>query len=470
MTREKIAIIIQDIRFWIVLFFIVRMVGICNPPIETAHNWRQTTVTMVARNFVETNNNIFYPRIDIAGEKTGITGMEFPLLNYIIYLFSTVFGYEHWYGRLINLLISSLGIYFFYRLIKEFFSQKAAFYSSLFLLFSVWFSYSRKIMPDTFSVSLVLMGLFFAALFFLRKSRSIFFLLLFFFFALAGVLSKFPSVILLSPLGLFILNKDYCIKRKLALIFACTVICAIVLFWYFYWVPHLVAEYGFWHFFMGTGLIQGAVEIVSNLWIAISHFYDGAMKYSGFAVFICGLVYVFYKRMKLHLMVLLLFSVSFLFIMLKAGNTFVHHSYYIIPFVPAMAFICGTLLSELKLRNIAVLLMIIVGLENILNQQHDFFIKDKDIAIVNIESDLSKFSKQSDLIAINSAPYPTPMYFAHRKGWLVSNAELQNNSFTASLKERKCKYVIILKQSFGTETQMPLKKIIDNKHYCIYEL
>ena len=75
----------SNIRFWIVVLFIIRLIGITNPPLEVEHNWRQTTVTMVARNFLEVDNNIFYPRVDFAGDKTGITGMEFPLLNYMIY-------------------------------------------------------------------------------------------------------------------------------------------------------------------------------------------------------------------------------------------------------------------------------------------------------------------------------------------------------------------------------------------------
>ncbi len=68
---------------------------------------------MPARNFLEVDANIFYPRIDIAGEKTGITGMEFPLLNYIIFLQAKIFGYAHWYGRLINLIVSSVRLFIF---------------------------------------------------------------------------------------------------------------------------------------------------------------------------------------------------------------------------------------------------------------------------------------------------------------------------------------------------------------------
>ena len=66
---------LKDIRFWILLFFVVRLYGIFFPPLEVSHNWRQTTVTMVARNFVEDGADILHPKIDIAGEKSGITGM-----------------------------------------------------------------------------------------------------------------------------------------------------------------------------------------------------------------------------------------------------------------------------------------------------------------------------------------------------------------------------------------------------------
>ena len=159
MSNRKSLNYLKDIRFWIFLFFIARLYGIWFPPIDISHNWRQTTVTMVARNFLEIDPNPFYPRLDISGELTGITGMEFPLLNYLCYLLSLVFGYQHWYGRLIVLVISSFGLFYFYKLVKSYFEEKVAFNASIVLLFSIWFTYSRKIMPDTFSLSLILFAL-----------------------------------------------------------------------------------------------------------------------------------------------------------------------------------------------------------------------------------------------------------------------------------------------------------------------
>jgi hypothetical protein len=67
-----------DIRFWLLFFFVIRLFGITNAPLEMGHNWRQSLTNMVARNFLEGRVNLFYPVIDIAGDKTGIIGIEFP--------------------------------------------------------------------------------------------------------------------------------------------------------------------------------------------------------------------------------------------------------------------------------------------------------------------------------------------------------------------------------------------------------
>ena len=103
--------------FLVLLLFAVRLIGITNPPLEKGHSWRQCTGLMVARNFYEGDDNIMYPRVDEAGAGTGIIGMEFPLLYHLHYRMASVFGYTHWYGRLINLIISSLGLWYFSRVL-----------------------------------------------------------------------------------------------------------------------------------------------------------------------------------------------------------------------------------------------------------------------------------------------------------------------------------------------------------------
>jgi hypothetical protein len=111
---------------FIALLFVARLFHITNPPVEVAHNWRQTTSMMVARNFHQLDNNILYPTIDETGEKRGVVGMEFPAIPYAIHLVSIPFGYDHWYGRLIVLFIVSLGSWYFFLLARSFIAEKTA--------------------------------------------------------------------------------------------------------------------------------------------------------------------------------------------------------------------------------------------------------------------------------------------------------------------------------------------------------
>ena len=96
----------KSIESLILLFFVIRLYGIWFPPLETWHSWRQTLTNMMARNMNEGNFSLLYPVVDMGGERTGIIGTEFPLYQSIIAIFNHLFGYEHWYGRLISLIVN----------------------------------------------------------------------------------------------------------------------------------------------------------------------------------------------------------------------------------------------------------------------------------------------------------------------------------------------------------------------------
>ena len=468
----KTKLLLKDIRFWILLFFVIRLFGITNPPLEVAHNWRQTTVTMVARNFLEIDNNILYPRIDIAGEKTGITGMEFPTLNYLIYLVSELFGYQHWYGRLINLLVSSIGLFYFYKLIRRYFSETISFNATLILTVSIWFQFSRKIMPDTFAMSFIFIAIYYGINFLLSSTsrKNGINLVLYFVFVLIGMLSKLPAGYLLILFVFYLFQKEISLKRKLLFCSVSILSLIPVFWWYFIWVLHLVDTYGFWHFFMGKSMQEGFSEIVLNLKDTLKKFYDTAMKFSGFALFLVGIIYsIIRKERKIYL----LFSATFLvftILILKSGFTFSHHSYYIIPFVPVMALVAGYGLEQIKNQRFRVLLLVIICLEGVGNQFHDFSIHENDSEILKLESCLDKFSNRKDLIVINSGEYPTPMYFAHRKGWVNSNDSIRSQTYVNNLKNKGLKYIVILKHTFGEEVDLPLyENVFNNQSYSIYK-
>lgn len=458
------------IVWMIVLFGLVRLYGITNPPLEVSHAWRQTTVTMAARNFYEVDPNILYPRIDISEDLTGITGMEFPLLNYLIYLVSEVFGYAHWYGRLINLIVSSLGCWFFYLLLRKYFSEVISFSSTFILLVSLWFCYSRKIMPDTFSMSLIIMGMYYGSNYLEGKGRGMWQLIGYGLLVLLGLLSKLPSGYLLVLFVLLLFDKEIVLKRKLVFCLVSLLVVVPVAWWYLYWVPYLVEEYGLWHFFMGKGILQGCKELVENWNDTLAHFYDDALKFIGFGAFLLGLVFCFLKKERLILRVLGLSFVAFLIVMMKSGWTFSHHSYYVIPFVPVMALVAGFGVASIGKPKLCVILLLAIALENILNQHSDFVIHEEHRQMLRLEEVFDGFSERTDLIAINSGQNPAPMYFTHHKGWVASNEQLSDPAFVDNLRQRGCKYLLVLKKVYGSDLQLSYPKAFDDENYSIYRV
>ena len=457
----------SDIRCWIVLFFLLRLYGITNPPLEIAHSWRQVTVNMSARNFIETDNNVFYPRVDFAGNKTGITGMEFPALNYLIYLVSLVFGYAHWYGRLINLIISSIGLWYFYQIIKKYFTPSLAFNATFILLFSAWFTYSRKIMPDTFSMSFMLMGIYYGSNY-LDAKKSAKNLSLYFAFILLGSLSKLPSMYLLIVFCPFIITKTIHPKTKLQFGLVSLVISIIVGVYYFKWVPYLTEHFGFYHFFMGKSITQGFQEIITNFEKSFEKFYLEALQIIGFILFLIGVIISIIKKDKKIITLFSLCFAAYLVVIFKAGLTFSRHSYYIIPFTPVMALVAAYTLEKINNKKLIALILALILIESISNKFHDFSIKDDYRAILNLEAKLDSIGGRNELIVINSGEVPTPMYFAHRKGWIDINDKLLDQAYVKNLKSNGLKRIVILKKVFGEDVRLPYERNFENADFVIY--
>ena len=467
--KVPIAIIIKDIRFWIILFFIIRMYGITNPPLEVGHNWRQTDGLMIARNFYERDANIFYPTVDVAGEKSGTVGSEFPILNYIIYLISLIFGYDDWYGRLVVLVTASIGILYFYRLIKRYFGEPSAFNASILLLVSFWFSYSRKIIPDAFAASLCLIALYYAFLYLDDGKPG--HLFLFFILALLGCLSKIMVATILTVLIFPIFNSQIPLQRKALLSFFSLLILIMVCWWYFVWVPYLNTTFEFHdHFFMGMSFRDGIDAILTNFRVVMKRLYNTPLKYTGFAAFLAGLFLIIKNRQWLKLGIFLVPYLAFLVILVKTGASIMGDTYYVITVIPAMAFIAGTGLTYINNRKIVVAILIIVGIESLAAQIYDFRLREPYKSLTTLESIMDTLSEKNDLIVINSdTNNPTAMYFAHRRGWTVPTPKLQDAAFMNDIKSRGCKYVVLATQLYG-DVDLNYPIVHQSEYFKIFKL
>ena len=476
MNLSRFTRYIFDARLVILFFFLIRLFGITNPPLERNHNWRQVTTNMYARNFLEIDNDIRYARVDMAGDLTGITAKEFPLFNYMIYGSAKIFGWQHWYGRLINLIVSSFGAYFFYLLIKEYLSDEWDFPAMLVLLAGIWFGHSRIIMPDTFAVSLVLGGLYYG-LKYLDKGKW-WRLFLFFFLATMGALSKLPAGYLLAILVLPIFGnqKHFPSFEKLeslnsrktflsifgaALLFICG-------YWYFYWLPHLVETYGYEHYPM-RDIWTGAKEIFSDLGETAERFYISAPKsYVAFGAYIFGLGHMVWKRPRRLCWIFGVLSALFILYMFKAGASFYHHNYYIIPFAPLMALVAGYGLRQIPWSKFRWLLIVAILAEGIGNQQDAFRIKKSELPKLELENIADSISEKNDLVAFyHQYGNPQEMYFAHRKGWMSSAKELKDSAYRKMLREKGCRFIFINKKKWpGGKLKEDI--VFENKYYWVY--
>lgn len=475
----------------IVLAFILRNIGITNPPLEKSHNWRQSFTAMVARNFDHTT--ILHPEVDFDGGKK--IGMEYPLFSYSIYCLNSLAGYAHWHGRIINLLVSSIGLYFFYLLLGLMFEKKHAFYATVILTFSIYFSFSRKIMPDTFSVSLTIIGLYWVCKF-MQQGRQYILLIGGSVLIACGLLSKIPSVTILA-LGVPILvDRRLAIKNKL--IAAIFVLPAFILVYYWYGVivPSQLRN-GAIQLYFPLDYFAGLSQLKEHISGVLEKFYFSSLSsYIAFILFMVAIIAVFINLFRNSFsknkvigakssdanaelnepgkkLVILFIATCFLFFifMMKSADYFYFHNYYIIPFVPAMAVLAGYGVVIIREKNpkIAYTILTLAVVESVLNQQHDFFIPADTKYKLQLSAIADQIVPKDRFIIINSGPNPQQLYFSDRKGWVINESSLINSRFTDSVSNNKNPVIIIDKHLHTKYTTTDFKVLYDDENYTLME-
>jgi len=460
----KLAAKIKTIEALIAGFFLLRLVGIRNAPLETWHSWRQTLTNMMARNLSEGPFSLLYPVVDMGGERTGIIGSEFPFFQSLIAGCNLLFGEAHWYGRLINLIVSSVAVYLFFRLCKRWWNERTAWYAAVILLTSLWFAFSRKSMPDTFSVSLVIIGIYWFQHYI--DSRKWWTIILGFAFITIGGLCKIPAVFLFGLIVPLWMARTIRFKLKLQITAAVSLASIIILWWYFIWVPYLVTTYGFQLYFP-KGLAEGWSEIRPHIGDFAMQFYFGALRsYTVLFPFLLGIIWIGYRSNRLALAGFSTLAAIFLFFSIKTGAVFPTHNYYVLPFVPVMAVIAALGLQRLEPR-FAFPLLVLIGLEGIINQQHDFFIKNEVRYKLTLEEQVDKLVPKGEKIVIATGPDPQWMYFYHRKGWSLEPAEITDADRMKTVRSQGGHYIVIDKRV--EDLRLNYRKIGETKDLAVYE-
>jgi 4-amino-4-deoxy-L-arabinose transferase-like glycosyltransferase len=429
--------------------FIIRLFNITTPPLEISHNWRQAFTLMVAGNFDHTS--ILRPIVDAQGGKY-VAG-EFPLFSYLIFIANDFLGEATWYGRLINLLASSAGLFYFFLVVRKLFDERLAFFSTVLLTFSLFFEFSRKSMPDTFTMSVMFAGVYYLLEFLYSDKPKIIFLLAGSILIAAGTLSKIPCILVLVFLLPALSDKAYAIKQKIILLLFLLPSAILAYIWYVKINDELLQE-GALGLIFPAGFTNGIRLTGEHIFGVAEKFYFNALEsYVATLLFICGLYFMIAQK-QIRLIFLFLVSLFvFLIFVIQSADFFYFHNYYVIPFIPFMAVVAGYGVTNIirKNKRAGIFLLILASAEAILNQQHDFFIHRDQEYKATLTAITNKVVNPGEKVLLNTGPSVQQLYFAHRKGWTVTDTEMISREF-------------LIKTTGATDVKVILDRHLQNRY------
>ena len=437
--------LLYDPRCWAIGVFLVGLVTL-DLPLHDDHSWRQGWGMMIARNFYAVDFNIFYPLSNLCGEHSpDYFATELPLMQALMAAGYRVVGEQWWVGRLVNWSVSCLGLWYFSRLVSDLLTPRAGLYAMIALIGSIVLTFSRKLMPDTFSLFLVIIGTYY--LYHYLTAGRTYQLIIGGILVALGVLCKIPSVVVVTLLAVPYLKGALPPTRKVLTTAALGIAASLMAAWYFYWMPHLQEISTCFPLIYPVSFREGFDIVVNDLPAQTFMRFQWNAFYSKapFTLFVLGLLLTGYRRQWRLLLAALAYSVLFMLFVFKTGTIFPTHSYYVIPYVPLMALFIGALLDQSswlprRVSLMAGLALCVVPLSVTL----------ADVGLVHHIEEVrlapvldSLGVAQDAKVMINGRwGEPTTMYYSGRRGWVTDNNHLTRYDWMADYRSKGLRYII----------------------------
>lgn len=340
------------ILLWVVVCIVLGFIDKLNTPPNCMHQWAQADRASIARNYAEEDMNFFLPRVNNYTNKSGITGVEFPIVQYLAAICYQAFGFNEFWYRFIMLLIVSTGVFFAFKTALPFVGNKTWI---AFCITLIWYCsptlvfYTPNFIPDAASLGLCLSSWYF----FFRyiKTEKWFYLLFIFIFLTLSSLIKITSLIgSVSMIAICTLSliqtRIYNISRPASFKLATTVVLSMVITyqWYSY-ATWLNNTYGAEIFMLRLNPINNLSELSKDFDWVLRRW--GSDYYSYFSLMTGIWLLLFclfnYKTVnKLLLTLTLLYIVGSSAFMVLMMKQFLNHDYYIIALLPTSFFLLLT--------------------------------------------------------------------------------------------------------------------------------
>lgn len=305
---------------------------------QSVHQWAQCDRAAVALNYYQYGFNFFKPQVHNLDNGTGITGMEFPIINYTVAILYKIFGYHEFIYRLLELLIFSMGLLCAFT-ISFYYTMNKWMSMAIMLIFGaipLLSFYAANFLPDIVSLSLLLMAwtLLIKAI---QKPARKYFILAFTGLWLACLI-KITSLIYLPAFMYFILLNFRKQDRKtvaIRLIVITGILVSLTLPWYYYasWLSSKTYSEVFLLQFMPLTSVSEFMDVykeVSEVWLDRLFLIPITLFLFFFPV-VFAMIPGLNKEMKW--MGLILLS-SVMIFMLLMWQQFRHHDYYMIMICP----------------------------------------------------------------------------------------------------------------------------------------
>jgi 4-amino-4-deoxy-L-arabinose transferase-like glycosyltransferase len=405
-----------------ILAVAVRFIGI-NQPFEDNWSWRQSDVAAIARNYFQGGFHFARPQIDWAGDQPGYVGTEFPILPFLAAICYKIFGVHEWVGRIQSIILFAISLPFFFLLVRKLLGETAATWALFFYSFApLGIMASRCFMPDTPSLALSIIGLYFFQRWLERASPSSFFAS-----ALCislSILIKATSILIVAPLLCLIVAAVYDSRWRerfdaykaplqLTTFVAVTILPSAI----WYWHAYEISVQFYPHHFFGAG----GVKIMSLPWyLKIGK----EIVTSELTPILCmlgtaGLLLTRSTSRALSFHWWLAAMILFI-VVVGYGN---RHPWYRLPFVPIGAVFAGAACKFIaaKIPNreakiaASALLVILFGFSSLVYTRS--FYRPISAPMRSAGLALNRITLPDSLIVAADNGDPTVLYYAERKGW-----------------------------------------------------
>jgi hypothetical protein len=422
--NQKPALILIII---LIIHFLAHLIGISDPP-NGYHAWRESDTAAVSEAFYKETKNIFEPKTHQRKDKSGITGMEFPIYNYVTALLYHVFGFHHYVPRTLSILIGIIGLLGIYFLsIILFNDDRTLALLAVFLTICspLFFFFTRKIQPDI----IVFTSSIWAFYFFIKAEiqNLTFYHIVALLLVVLAALVKPTALVIGLPMLIFLLT--YRFKGKFLKIFQLKYIVfliasiAIPLAWNFY-TRYLNEKYGLHPYYLGGNQI--AYWLVTN-WsgffsrIFMSWLFELFLGIPATIGLIIGIVYWRKFSQQLYILGWWILGCYLMFFMVSEHMSN-YHDYYGLIVVPPLMIMASFFFTKILgsgnklLRIFAFLLLIGAAIYTYprIDQRYGSF-KQKDFLAMRALAD--KYIPSESRITVEDSSPSIQLYRLGRFGW-----------------------------------------------------